>query len=101
MKLNETYHILKNARKSKKMTQGELGKLLHLPQGYVSQVESGKHDIKMSTLEDWARVLGFELMLIPRSQAAEISYLLKAGPADAYKQIPPAYGALPDRISDE
>jgi transcriptional regulator with XRE-family HTH domain len=76
-----------------RLKQAELGKALGLPQGYISQVESGKHDIKLSTMQDWARVLGFELMLIPIAEVKSISYLLEANTTEL---LPPAYGPLPE-----
>ena len=89
------YTQLKQARRNKRMTQAELAAFLGLPQGYISQVENGKHDIKVSTMQDWAKVLGFELMLIPTNELKSISYLLKA---TAAAEPPRAYGPLPEEV---
>jgi transcriptional regulator with XRE-family HTH domain len=94
----DIYRKLYEARRAKRITQSELGKMLHLPQSYISQVESGKHAIKSSTLADWARVLGLELMLIPQAQAREVSYLLQANLNGSPQSHPTAYGALPDEL---
>lgn len=91
------YEQLYQARRAKGLTQAQLGKILHLPQSYISQVESAKHDIKTSTLTDWAMVLGLELFLIPQAQARSLSYLLRANPG-AQQKLPPAYAPLPDEV---
>jgi transcriptional regulator with XRE-family HTH domain len=95
---SDIYKQLHQARRAKGLTQSELAKILRLPQSYISQVESGKHSIKTSTLTDWARVLDLEVMLIPHAQARTVSYLLQVDSPDAQQQIPPAYGALPDEV---
>jgi transcriptional regulator with XRE-family HTH domain len=77
------------------MTQNSLSQLLRLPQSYISQVEQGKHDIKASTLVNWARVLDLELMLIPRQRAPSVAYLIQSHKSDE-TEIPAAYGPLPD-----
>ncbi len=88
---------LTNTRQSKGLTQSQLSQLLKLPQSYISQIEQGKHDIKLSTLLNWARVLDLEFMLIPRQEVPTISYLIqKSKPGE--QEIPPAYGPLPDEV---
>jgi len=92
----QVYGRLSSARRAQRLTQAELGKLLSLPQGYISEVENAKHDIKVSTLEDWARILGFELMLIPKASVNTVVYVLNAD--TSLKQPPPAYVPLPDEV---
>lgn len=91
--------LLFKARQAKGFTQAKLGKILGVAQGYVSQVENGKHDIKVSTLMDWARVLDLEVMLIPRQQVASVKFFLRASETGSEEHPPPAYGALPDEIA--
>lgn len=97
MSENRFFSALACARRLKGMTQAGLSQLLKIPQGYISQVEQGKHDIKTSTLSNWARVLDLELMLIPRQKVPAVSYLIQTGKAGD-KEIPPAYGPLPDEV---
>jgi HTH-type transcriptional regulator/antitoxin HipB len=92
----DVYHQLRETRKKRGMTQAQLSHLLGLPQSYISQVEQGRHDIKSSTLMDWARILDFELMLVPRTEVQAITYWLSA--PNQHETVPPAYGALPDEI---
>ncbi len=89
---------LLKARKAKGLTQAELSTLLGLTQSYLSQVEQSKHDIKTSTLTEWARALDLELMLIPRQQVPAVSYLIQSSSSTAQHELPPAYGPLPDEV---
>jgi HTH-type transcriptional regulator/antitoxin HipB len=57
---------LREARKSKGLTQGELGAKIGLPQSHISQIEAGNIDIRLSSLLEIARLLDLEPMLIPR-----------------------------------
>lgn len=68
---------LKFARQASGIKQFELGKKLGLPQSHVSKIESGKNDPRLSTVEDMARILDHELMLIPRQMTPYISALLR------------------------
>lgn len=92
------YLKLLEARRAKGLTQSELGRILGLPQSYVSQVENGKHDIKVGTLADWARVLDLELMLVPRAYRDSVAYLVQPRSAESAELPPPAYGPLPDEV---
>jgi len=68
---------LKIARQSLGMKQFELGKKLGLPQSHISKIESGQNDPRMSTIEDMARILDHELMIIPRQMISHINGLLR------------------------
>lgn len=97
MNEHDLFSSLSKVRRLKGVTQTKLSQLLKLPQSYISQVEQGKHDVKTSTLLNWARVLDLELMLIPRQQVPTVSYLIQTNKTDE-KEIPPAYGPLPDEV---
>jgi HTH-type transcriptional regulator / antitoxin HipB len=58
--------LLAATRKQKGMTQQELASLLGVPQSYVAKVESGKTDIRTSTLMEMARLLDLEVMFVPK-----------------------------------
>ena len=73
-------HLVKalaDARKKASITQHELGKSLMIPQGYISEIENGKRDLRASTLLEIARTLGYEVMLIPRSNLKEVESILQ------------------------
>jgi transcriptional regulator with XRE-family HTH domain len=52
---------LRNARKTKKVTQEELADLLHKPQSYVSKVETCERRIDVIEAARWCIVLGITL----------------------------------------
>lgn len=68
MKIHSNKHLLKtlsDARQLRGLTQTELAKKLDLPQSYISKIEKGDTDFRISKLIQLSRLLGFELMLIP------------------------------------
>ena len=66
---------LKLARKSKGLTQAELGKKVGLPQSYISKIEGGTIDIRLSSLLEIARALELEPMLVPRQVVPAVQSL--------------------------
>ncbi|HSI84979.1 MAG: helix-turn-helix domain-containing protein [Candidatus Methylacidiphilales bacterium] len=57
---------LKSLRQQREMNQSKLGEKLGLPQSHISKIEQGATDPRLSTVQDLARVLDHELMLVPR-----------------------------------
>lgn len=57
---------LKAARKNLHWSQAELGRRTGLPQMHISGIETGKIVPRFDTLIDIVRVLGFDLLLVPR-----------------------------------
>jgi HTH-type transcriptional regulator/antitoxin HipB len=96
--MDDLYRSLLQARRTKGLTQSQLAELLQLGQSYLSQVERGKHDIKTSTLIDWARVLDLEIMLVPRRDVPAVSYMISSDGLRVAEDLPPAYGPLPDEV---
>lgn len=96
--MDDLYRSLLQARRTKGLTQAQLAELLQLGQSYLSQVERGKHDIKTSTLIDWARVLDLEIMLVPRRDVPAVSYMISSDGLRVAEDLPPAYGPLPDEV---
>ena len=58
---------LKVAREEKGLSQRELSARAGVPQAHISKIENAAVDLKLSSLVELARVLGLELMLVPRS----------------------------------
>jgi len=71
---------LRDARKKKQLTQKELAQRLGIPQGHISSIEQGKIDIRTSTLIQMARVLDYEVMLIPRALIPLIKGIIEEKP---------------------
>lgn len=64
-------NIIRRARKSKGMSQAELGDLAGLRQSTVSLIESGESDVKLDTLLAILQTLNLEFRIVPRSSGAE------------------------------
>ena len=71
---------LRNARKAKGLTQGALGKKMGLPQSHISQIEAGKVDLRLSSLQQIARVLDLEPTLIPRPLMPTVRSIISGKP---------------------
>ncbi len=78
------------ARKAKNLSQTELGRRLGLPQSYISRLESGRLDIRLSGIVEIARYLGLELMLVPATMVSTVSSVVGEGKA-ARTQVKPLY----------
>ena len=69
---------LKDARKHKGLSQAELGRKVGLPQSYISKIESGSIDIRLSSLLEMARALELEPMLVPRQLVPAVQSLTRS-----------------------
>ena len=69
---------LKLTRKQKGLTQAEFGKKVGLPQSYISKVESGSIDIRLSSVLEMARALELEPMLVPRQLVPAVQSLTRS-----------------------
>ncbi len=56
---------LKDTRKKKKMTQGDLADITGVSVKFISDVERGKETIQMNKVFDLARALGLLIYLTP------------------------------------
>lgn len=79
---------LKAARLDKGLSQREVANLVGLPQGHISKIERTNVDLRTSNLVDIARVLGMELVLVPRQNLGMIKALLRG---DSTADETPAY----------
>lgn len=86
---------LKKQRKILNISQKELGQKLGLPQSHISNIESGKTDPRLSTLQDMALLLEMELSLIPHRHAPLIRSLLSGDLTDNRPRF------LPDEEGEE
>src|SRR5438552_9591326 len=57
--------------------QAELGQRSGLPQMHISGIETGKIVPRFDTLLDLVRVLGYDLLLIPRSLTPGVQALIR------------------------
>src|SRR5450759_1866267 len=68
---------LLDARKKRGWSQAELGRRVGLPQVHISAIEAGKVMPRYNTLLDLVRVLGYDLLLVPRSLVPAVQSLIR------------------------
>jgi transcriptional regulator with XRE-family HTH domain len=88
------------ARKAANLTQEALAMHAGLTRMTVQRTESGGIDPRLSTLQEMARVLGLEIMLVPQTLREPLQAFVRSGgrvlgqPAGA--EAPPSLAALLD-----
>src|SRR5215831_3815293 len=70
-------HALVQARHANRWSQRELASRVGLPQVHISAIETGKVAPRFNTLLDLVRVLGFDLLLVPRSLVPAVQSLVR------------------------
>lgn len=68
---------LVGARRARGWSQRELAAKVGLPQVHISAIETGKVTPRFDTLLDLVRVLGFDLMLVPRQLVPVVQSLVR------------------------
>jgi len=68
---------LKATRVQRGWSQEELGRRAGLPQVHISRIETGRIVPRFDTLLDIVRILGFDLVLIPRSLVPAVQALVR------------------------
>lgn len=75
------------------MTQHDAAQRSGLLQNHYSKIEQGKTDPRLSTLQDIARALSLELMLVPSELVETVNALSDHGPSPDDQ---PLFAAEPD-----
>lgn len=75
--LEDIARTLKEARARKGLSQRELGEKVGLPQSHVSKIESGRVDLKLSSLVELTRILDLELMPVPRKLVPAVRGIIR------------------------
>jgi len=70
---------LKAARRASKLSQLALAEKAGVARLTVSRAESGRDDVRLSTLAVLARALGLELMFVPSVLRPELEDFVRAG----------------------
>lgn len=65
------------ARTARKLSQNAIARSLDMPQSYISRLESGQIDLRLSTLLDLARFFNLELMFVPSCMVPAVKSLLQ------------------------
>ena len=71
--------VLRTSRLTRQLSQAELAAKLGLRQRQISDLERGAVDARLSTIQNVARALDLELMLIPRHLISAVEALQRAG----------------------
>lgn len=74
------------ARRASRLSQRDLATKVGLPQVHISAIETGKVTPRFDTLVDLVRVLGFDLMLVPRSLVPVVQSLIRDSRQSGTKQ---------------
>jgi len=93
--MDQIRKILKKARKAKGLTQAGLGAKMGLPQSYIAKIEAGKVDLRVSSLQEMARLLDMEPILVPRPLIPAVRSIISGRD----KTPKPAW--LPDAFPEE
>jgi len=70
-------HALVRARHANRWSQRELASRVGLPQVHISALETGKVAPRFNTLLDLVRILGFDLLLVPRPLVPAVQSLIR------------------------
>ncbi len=87
---------LKAEREARGLSQLALSKLAGIPQSHISKIENGTVDLRLSSLIELARVLGLELILVPRKALPAVKSIVRSI-ARPSKKIP---GNIPSTIKE-
>ncbi len=71
---------LAKRRADLRMTQRSVANLAGITQSYLSAIEKGKIDTRLSTLQDIARALNTELVPVPTEKLDAVQSLIGHGP---------------------
>jgi transcriptional regulator with XRE-family HTH domain len=86
---------IRNARKEKKLTQRELGKKMGWPQSYISKIESGEIDMRLSSILDLVRFLDLDVFLVPRPLIPVVTAIISGA---HHPSKGPAWGVDEDMV---
>jgi len=79
--------VLRNGRHQKQLSQQQLARKLGMRQRQISDVERAAADSRLSTIQNVARALDLELMLVPRQLIAAVEALQRAGTEDGKRPL--------------
>ena len=77
MTIQPVLEALRETRLERDLTQAELAQKLGIRQSQISNLERAVVDPRLSTVQDVARVLDLELMLVPRQLIPVIDGLIR------------------------
>jgi len=94
-----------NARHANRWSQRELASRVGLPQVHISAIETGKVAPRFNTLLNLVRILGFDLLLVPRPLVPAVQSLVRdsahPGSQDTAEDERPLYTTEDGEETDE
>ncbi len=78
LNISSIVNEIANARKASGMTQAQLAQRSGVNRMTVGRIEAG-FDPRLSTLQELARAMGMEIMLVPRELRPEVERFVQAG----------------------
>lgn len=81
--ISELITTLAQTRKAARITQADLAERAGLSRMAVQRTETGDVDPRFSTLQEMARVLGMELMAVPKGLRGQVQALTQASSHEA------------------
>ncbi|QXZ11183.1 helix-turn-helix domain-containing protein [Comamonas sp. Y33R10-2] len=81
--ISELITTLAQTRKAARITQADLAERAGLSRMAVQRTETGDVDPRFSTLQEMARVLGMELMAVPKGLHGQVQALIQASTSEA------------------
>lgn len=79
------------ARRERGWTQRELAAKVHLPQAHISAIETGKVAPRYDTVLELVRVLGLDLLVVPRALVPLVQSLIRDSERPADEDERPLY----------
>ncbi|WNO03981.1 helix-turn-helix transcriptional regulator [Rhodoferax mekongensis] len=70
---------LEHVRTAQGLTQAELGERTGVARKTIVRIESGETDPRLSTIEAVARVMGMELVMVPKALRHELEAFIQSG----------------------
>lgn len=74
--MTEIHQKVQIIRKQKGLSQRQLSQIAGMPQSYLSKVESGQVDLRLSSLQAITTALDIELMLVPKLYQPAVDAIL-------------------------
>lgn len=98
-------NTIREQRRSRKMSQAELGRRVGMPQSQIARIEHGAKDLRLSTILELARILDLEPMLVPKHLVPAVRYMIAPPPSTGVATTefvgPKLVGNEPEDADDE
>lgn len=75
--MNQIISKLREIRRLNKLSQSDLSKRTGLPQSHLSNIEKGKIDPRLASLQEISAALGHQLTLVPNHLVPHINALIE------------------------